>query len=50
MNVTVVMTENRSPELVGSGNGGGRLNGAILDIIVFFSDYQFWRKKCSKMR
>ena len=37
VDVTVVMTENRSPEWVGSGNGGGRLNWAILDTIVFFS-------------
>ena len=37
VDVTVVMTENRSPEWVGSGNGGGKLNWAILDIIVFFS-------------
>ena len=37
MDVTVVMAENRSPEWMGSGNGGGRLNWAILDIIVFFS-------------
>ena len=36
----MVMTENRSPKWVGSGNGGARLNWAILDIIVF-SDYQF---------
>ena len=36
VDVTVVMTENRSPEWVGTGNGGGRLNWAILDIIVFF--------------
>ena len=34
--VTLVMAENRSPEWMGSGNGGGRLNWAILDIIVFF--------------
>ena len=37
MVVTVVMTEKRSPEWVGSGNGNGRLNWAILDTIVFFS-------------
>ena len=37
VDVTVVMAENRSPEWMGSGNGGGRLNWAILDIIVFFS-------------
>ena len=36
VDVTVVMAENRSPEWVGSGNGVGRLNWAILDIIVFF--------------
>ena len=30
--VTVVMTENRSPEWVGSGKGDGRLNWAILDM------------------
>ena len=36
MDVTVVMAENRSPDLMGSGNGGGRLNWAILNIIVFF--------------
>ena len=35
--VTVVKTEKRSPEWVGSGNGNGRLNWAILDTIVFFS-------------
>ena len=40
--VTVIMNDNRSPEWVGSGNGGGRLNWAILDTIVFFSVYQFW--------
>ena len=36
VDVTVVMAENRSPEWMGSGNGGDRLNWAILDIIVFF--------------
>ena len=40
--VTVVMTEKSSPEWVESGNCGGRLNWAILDII-FFSEYQFWK-------
>ena len=35
VDVTVVMAENRSPEWMGSGNSGGRLNWAILDIIVF---------------
>ena len=37
VDVKVVMTENRSPEWVGSGNGGGRLDWAILETIVFFS-------------
>jgi hypothetical protein len=37
VDVTVAMTENRSPEWVGSGNGDGRLNWAILDTIVCFS-------------
>ena len=34
--VTVVMVENRSPEWMGSCNGGGKLNWAILDVIDFF--------------
>jgi hypothetical protein len=34
--VTVVMVEKRSPEWMGSCNGGGRLNWAILDVIDFF--------------
>ena len=31
LDVTVVMTENRSPEWVGSDNGGGRLNWVNFD-------------------
>ena len=48
VDVTVVMTENRSPKWVGSGNGGGRLNWAILDIIVFFQIINFGSKKVQK--
>ena len=34
VDVTVVMTENLSPEWVGSGHGGGKLNWEILDLAV----------------